>query len=167
MSKCRTLLLSWNSFRTLSATPCSLTNKFTLVIVFLPQLRSQPIATAVAYRVEFVSRGLSLPTTYLPPSLSTQHLFNTDIYSTSLHTQADSWLFSILDCKWNHTNTIEPFSTLLASRSMVLLPLTLKTGIGTTGLAIVGMSKANTCRHIHQPGLECNNKFKVGKDNAV
>jgi hypothetical protein len=53
-----------------------------------------PIATVISYGVKPVSQGLSLPTTYLPSSLSTQHLFNTDIYSTSLHTQANSWLFS-------------------------------------------------------------------------
>jgi hypothetical protein len=53
-----------------------------------------PVSTVVSYRVESASQGLSLPTTYLPPSLSTQHPFTTDIYSTSLHTQADSWLFS-------------------------------------------------------------------------
>jgi hypothetical protein len=94
LSKCRTPLLSWNSFRTLSATTCSLTNKFTLVTAFPSRLRSQPIATAVCHVVESVSQGLSLPTTYLPPPLSTQHLFNTNIYSTSLHTQADSHLFS-------------------------------------------------------------------------
>jgi hypothetical protein len=145
--------LSWNSFRTLSVTPRSLTKKFTLVIVlphrpcsqphcchrvtlgvtswsqlelcshynlfgvtFVVASQSQrhsrspynifgvifgvravnPIATAVSYGVEFVSWGLSLPTTYLPPSLSAQHFFNTDIYSTSLHTQADTWLFSAL-----------------------------------------------------------------------
>jgi hypothetical protein len=53
-----------------------------------------PVSTTVSYGVESVSWGLSLPTTYLPPSLSTQHLFNTNIYSTSLHTQADSQLFT-------------------------------------------------------------------------
>jgi hypothetical protein len=37
-----TPLLSWNSFRTLSTTLCSCTNKFTLIIVFLCGLQSQP-----------------------------------------------------------------------------------------------------------------------------
>jgi hypothetical protein len=55
-----------------------------------------PVATTVSYGVESAFQGLSLPTTYLPPSLSTQHLFTTNIYSTSLHTQADSRLFSTL-----------------------------------------------------------------------
>jgi hypothetical protein len=80
--------------RSLSATPRSLTNKFTLVISVPPQPRSQPVATVVCHGVKSVSRGLSLPTTYLPPPLFAQHLFNTDIYSTSLHTQADSRLFT-------------------------------------------------------------------------
>jgi hypothetical protein len=102
-SKCSTPLLSWNSFRTLFTTSCSLTNKFTLVIAFLPRPGSQPVVTAVCHGVESVSQGLSLSTTYLPPSLSAQHLFNTDIYSTSLHTQADTQLFNVVRGQAMHT----------------------------------------------------------------
>jgi hypothetical protein len=78
ISKCITLLLSWNSFRTFS-TPYAVSF----------------IASAVFYGVEFASQNLSPPTLYLPPFISTQYLFITDIYSTSLHTQADSRLFIV------------------------------------------------------------------------
>jgi hypothetical protein len=59
--------------------PCTVSLTSTLVIAFPPRPRSQPIVTAVCHRVKSISQALSFPTTYLPPTLSTQHLSNTDI----------------------------------------------------------------------------------------
>jgi hypothetical protein len=52
-----------------------------------------PVATVVSYRVCLPESRFTYH--LLPPSLSAQYLFNTDIYNTYLHTQADSWLFNV------------------------------------------------------------------------